>query len=78
MRIEEKGCQASCAMGAIEPTSEYWLPLRPVSFCRPKIEPYPRTDLSRICGGGRVSLYQSGGMEILVLCVNSPAGSRPR
>jgi len=48
MRIEEKGCHANCAMGAIEPTREYWFPLRPVSSWRPKIEAYPSTDLSRI------------------------------
>jgi hypothetical protein len=62
MRMEEKGCHASCAIGAIEPTREYWLPLRPVSFCRPKIEPYPRTDLSRIWGERRVSLRQWRGI----------------
>lgn len=48
IRNEEKGCQHSCAIGAIDPTSEYWLPVRWVSSFIPKVAPYPRTVLSRI------------------------------
>lgn len=49
MRKEEKGCHASCAMGAMEPTREYWLPVRLVASCSPKVAPYPSTVLSKIC-----------------------------
>ena len=48
MRNDENGCHASCAIGAIEPRKEYSLPVRFVSFSRPKVAAYPRTDLSRI------------------------------
>ena len=39
MRMEEKGCHASWAIGAMDPTKEYWLPVRLVSVCNPKIAP---------------------------------------
>lgn len=48
IRTAEMGWKDSWAMGAMLPTREYWFPCKPVSFWRPKIDPYPRTDLSRI------------------------------
>lgn len=39
IRTEENGCHASWAMGAMEPTREYWLPVRLVSSWRPKRAP---------------------------------------
>jgi hypothetical protein len=28
IRMDEKGCHANCAMGAMLPTNEYWFPTR--------------------------------------------------
>lgn len=43
----EKGCQASWAMGAMEPMREYSCPERFASSWRSKTAPVPRTALSR-------------------------------
>ena len=37
MRMDEKGCHSSWATGAMEPTMEYWFPVRLVSSRRPKM-----------------------------------------
>ena len=47
MSHAENGCHASCAIGAMDETREYWLPTRPVSFSRLKTEAVPRTPLSK-------------------------------
>lgn len=47
MSHAENGCHANCAIGAMDETREYWLPTRPVSSWRLKMEAVPRTPLSK-------------------------------
>jgi hypothetical protein len=48
IRKDENGCHMSWAIGAMEPTTEYWFPTRPVASCKPNNALNPSIVLSRI------------------------------
>lgn len=62
----ENGCHASCAMGEIDPTREYWDPVRPVSSWRPKTDDVPRTALAITCGP--LARFRQGRLLIVRTC----------